>query len=145
MAHAVLQTLRVRPYTDPKVPCRQDLLILLTQILHMSLVNSSDLDSVKQGKLAPSHTRLMSQPSIRLVNTLPRYDGPISGPSSRSCTDSSARGTASSEQNAHWHTSCRMEEGSIDPTYLLEGSSILAAGWIPNYTSSQILLWHIRF
>lgn len=145
MAHAVLQTPRVRPHTSTTNWCRQDVLILLTQILHMSLASSSDQDSVKRGKLAHSHTRLMSQLLIRLVNTLPRYEGPISGSSSRSRTDLSARATANSEQNARWHTSFQMEEGSIDPTYLLEGSLISAAGWIPNYTNNQILLWHIRF
>lgn len=45
------------------------------QILHTSLASSSDQDSVKLAKLAPSHTRLMYRPSIRLVNTLPRYEG----------------------------------------------------------------------
>lgn len=141
MVHEVLRILKVRPHTGTTHRLRQDGLIGAMQILHMSLANSSEQDSAKLGKPAPSHTRLTSQPPIRLVNILPRYEE-LNSRSSRPCTDSSARATASSGQNAHWHTSFQMAEGSIDRTDLLEGSSISAAGWILNYTSNQILLWH---
>ena len=141
MVREVLQTPRVRPHTTTISQHRQDVLIPATQILRMSRANSLGQGSAKLERLAPSHTRLMSQPSIRLVNTLPRYEGPKSR-TPRPCTDSSARATASSEQSAHWHTFFQMEEGSIDRAYLLGGSSISAADWILNYTSSQTPLWH---
>lgn len=77
------------PYSYNKMAPRRRTKLLALQILHMFLANSSDQDSVKLGKLAPSPTRRMSQPSTRHVNTLPRYGGPNSR-SSRPCTDSSA-------------------------------------------------------
>ena len=64
----------------------EDGLILATQIPHTFLANSSDQDSAKLGKLAPSRTRLMSQLLIRLVNTLPRYEEPIVGPQGHALT-----------------------------------------------------------
>ena len=141
MVLEVHQTPRVSLHTSTTNSRPRGILTLATQILHMSLASSSEQDSAKLGRLAPSHTRLISQPPIRLVNTLPRYQGPNSR-SSRPCTDSSARATANSEQNAHWRTSFQMEDGLIDQTALLEGSSISAAGWTLNYTSNQIPLWH---
>ena len=110
MVREVLQTRRVRLHTSPANEHGEDRLIRAGQILHMSPASSSEQASVKRGKRAPSHIRLMSRPSIPLVNILPRYEGPKST-SSRPYTDASARATASSERNAHWHISFQMEEG----------------------------------
>lgn len=57
------------------------------QTLHMCPANSSEQDSAKRGKLAPSHTQPMCRRSTRLVNTSPRYESPKSG-SSEPWTDS---------------------------------------------------------
>lgn len=88
--------------------CPPTVLITATQIPRMSRANSSDQGSARLGKLVHSHIRPMSRPSIRLVNTLPRYERPCSR-SSRLWTDTSARATASLERNAHWYTSFQME------------------------------------
>ena len=139
MAHEVLPTPRVRAlYQDKSIHFEKEILILAVQTLHMSLANSSDRDSAKLGRRALSLTRLMSQPPIHLVNTLPRYED-LTQTSSSSCTDSSLRAIASLEPNAHWHISFLMEEGLTARIHRLEGSSILAAGWILNYINNQTL------
>ena len=79
MVHEALPTPRVSPRTTTLNGYRQDGLIAVLQILHTFLASSSDQGSARLGKLAPSHTRLMSQPPTRRVNTLPRYAEPSQG------------------------------------------------------------------
>ena len=79
MVHEALPTPRVSPCTTILDEDREDELIVVLQILHTFLASSSDQDSAKREKLAPSHTRLMSQPPIRHANTLLRYAEPSQG------------------------------------------------------------------
>ena len=110
MVHEVLRTPRVGLRTTTRDGYLEDVLIGTPQIPHTFLASSSDQDNAKLGKPAPSHTRLMFQPPIRLVNTLPRYGG-LYWRSSRPWTDSLARAIANLERNAHWHISFQMGDG----------------------------------
>lgn len=127
MVHEVLPIPRVRLHTSTVKGYAEGVLIVAPQIRHTFLANSSDQDSAKLGKLAPSRIRLMSQLPIPLVNILPRYEEP-NHMYSRPCADLSVRVIANLERNARWHISFQMGEGSIDQTDRWEGSSISAAG-----------------
>lgn len=79
MVHEALPTPRVSPPTTRRNGYPEDGLMVVLQILHTFPASSSDQGSAKLGKLAPSHTRPMSQLPTRHVNTLLRYAEPSQG------------------------------------------------------------------